>query len=209
MYIGSTAVLERMRRGYSKEAFLELAAHLRREIPSLSLSTDVITGFCEETPEEHLDTLEVLEKVQFENTFHFKYSQRAKTHAHRTMEDNVPEDIKQQRLLEIIDVCLKSKKDSFAREIGTSQLVLVERVNPKNPEELCGRADNMKQVIFPREALNILIESEQMESVESRVPEIGEYVEVVINRSTGNTLLGEPQGISSVQTFFQKNNQNN
>ena len=90
-----------MRRGYTKEAFIDLAERARQIIPGVSLSTDIITGFCGETDEEHQETLEVTRRVQFEAAFMFHYSMRAKTHADRNYEDDVPEDVKLSRLQEV------------------------------------------------------------------------------------------------------------
>jgi MiaB/RimO family radical SAM methylthiotransferase len=98
---GSTAVLRRMRRGYSKDAFLELAHHTRSVIPGVALSTDVIAGFCGETEEDHRHTLDVLEEVRFEQAFMFAYSRREGTHAAYKMEDDVDDNTKQRRTLSL------------------------------------------------------------------------------------------------------------
>jgi MiaB/RimO family radical SAM methylthiotransferase len=152
---GSTEVLARMRRGYSKDAYLELAGRLRSRIPGVALSTDVIAGFCGESDADHADTLEVLRTVAFETAFHFKYSQRERTHAHRTLQDDVPEAVKQRRLEDIIAVCLQTRRERLAGDMGKSHLVLVERVNPKSPDELAGRTDCAKAVVFKRQAVPV------------------------------------------------------
>jgi tRNA A37 methylthiotransferase MiaB len=96
-------MLTRMRRNHTREAYLDLITHIRTTIPDVALSSDFICGFCDETEEEFQDTLTLLEKVQYDMAFLFAYSMREKTHAHRRMQDNVPEDVKKRRLIEMID----------------------------------------------------------------------------------------------------------
>ncbi|KAI8321289.1 hypothetical protein GQ54DRAFT_240612, partial [Martensiomyces pterosporus] len=98
---GSTTCLQRMRRGYSREAFLDLVRHIREVIPDVTFSTDVIAGFCGETEAEHKDTVSMMELVGFDTAFMFAYSMREKTHAHRKFKDDVPQDVKGRRLEEI------------------------------------------------------------------------------------------------------------
>ena len=86
---GSTSVLERMRRGYSREAYLALVERARKKIPGVTISTDMISGFCGETEEEHRDTLSLMEEVKYDQAFLFAYSMRDKTHANRNLEDDV------------------------------------------------------------------------------------------------------------------------
>jgi tRNA A37 methylthiotransferase MiaB len=101
---GSTSTLQRMRRGYSQEAFLALVDRCRSIIPDVSLSTDIIAGFCGESEAEHQESLKVMRQVGFDTAYMFAYSLRDRTHAAHTMTDDVPEEIKQRRLREIIDV---------------------------------------------------------------------------------------------------------
>ena len=96
-------MLTRMRRNHTREAYLDLITHIRTIIPDVALSSDFICGFCDETEEEFADTLSLIEKVQYDMAFLFAYSMREKTHAHRRMQDNVPEDVKKRRLIEMID----------------------------------------------------------------------------------------------------------
>lgn len=124
---GSTSMLKRMKRGYSREAYLELIDSVQSIIPDVALSSDFIAGFCDETEEEHLDTVSLLEQVQYEQAFLFAYSMRNKTHAHRTMEDNVPADIKSRRLQELIDTYRANVQAKNERvEQGKLRLVLLE-----------------------------------------------------------------------------------
>lgn len=101
---GNTAMLKRMRRNHTREAYLDLVDHVRNKIPGVALSTDLIAGFCGETDEEFADTISLLETVGYDLAFLFAYSMRERTHAHRRMQDDVPDEVKQARLVQMIDV---------------------------------------------------------------------------------------------------------
>ncbi|KAJ1724787.1 hypothetical protein LPJ53_000994 [Coemansia erecta] len=128
---GSTACLQRMRRGYSRDAFLELARHIRSVIPDVALTTDVIAGFCGETEAEHRDTVDVMRTVGFDNAFMFAYSMRERTHAHRRLQDDVPADVKGRRLAEIIDAFHETARARNQRLVGSHGLVLYEGLSKK------------------------------------------------------------------------------
>ena len=98
-----------MRRNYTREAYLDLIDHVRAKIPGVALSSDFICGFCDETEEEYNDTLTLIEKVRYDMAYLFAYSMREKTHAHRTMKDNVPESVKKERLSKMIEVFKKKQ----------------------------------------------------------------------------------------------------
>ncbi|KAJ2452977.1 hypothetical protein EV183_002562 [Coemansia sp. RSA 2336] len=123
---GSTSCLERMRRGYSREAFLELVQHIRQIIPDVTFSTDVIAGFCGETEAEHQDTVSVMRTVGFDMAFMFAYSMRERTHAHRKFQDDVPSAVKTRRLQEIIEAFHSTARERNQRFVGTQGLVLYE-----------------------------------------------------------------------------------
>lgn len=150
---GSTTVLERMRRGYSREAYMRLIDDVRSTIPDASITSDFITGFCGETEEEHADTLSLMEYVKYDQAFMFAYSMRGKTHAHRTMKDDVPEEVKSRRLQEVISTFrtnVQVRNDST--EVGRLRLVLVEGESRKSNADnrnWGGRTDQNKRVIFP------------------------------------------------------------
>ena len=101
-------MLMRMRRNHTRESYLNLIDKMREKIPGVALSTDLICGFCDETQEEFNDTISLLETVEYDLAFLFAYSMRERTHAHRRMTDNVPEQVKKERLVQMIDV-FKSK----------------------------------------------------------------------------------------------------
>ena len=101
-------MLTRMRRNHTREAYLELVDHIRSKIPGVALSTDFICGFCDETDQEYADSISLLESVKYDMAFLFAYSMREKTHAHRRMQDNVPEPVKKERLIKMIEVFKKN-----------------------------------------------------------------------------------------------------
>jgi len=148
---GSSSMLDRMRRGYTKEAFMQLVCDARSRIPGVSLSTDTISGFCGETEAEHLDTLEVMRYSRFEFAYMFAYSQRARTRAAHRMADDVPEDTKIRRLQEVIAVHNEGALRSNAEEVGRVLEVLVEgpsrRSTDRSPQ-FTGRSDHNKRCLF-------------------------------------------------------------
>jgi tRNA A37 methylthiotransferase MiaB len=149
---GSTEVLKRMRRGYSRESYIDLVLRARDIIPNVTISTDIITGFCGETEEEHQDTLSLMDIISYEQAFLFAYSNRNKTHASRQLEDNIPIEIKNRRLQEIINVYrLKLLEKNRLIDTNSIHLVLIEgyatRSTIENPM-LTGRTDGNKRVIF-------------------------------------------------------------
>ncbi len=149
---GSTSMLKRMRRGYSREAYLALVQRAREKIPGVTISTDMISGFCGETEQEHRDTLSLMEEVKFDQAFLFAYSMRDKTHANRNLEDNVPEDVKLRRLQEVIDVYRRNLLEKTRAELHSQHLVLIEGPSTKSTATfptLTGRTDGNRRVIFP------------------------------------------------------------
>jgi len=150
---GSSSVLSRMRRGYTRDAYLTLIDDVRSTIPDVALSSDFIAGFCDETMEEHQDTLSLMEQVQYDQAYMFAYSMRGKTHAHRKMTDNVPEEIKKQRLQEVIQTFRTHvQRRNEHMELGRLRLVLVEGESRKSTpthRTLGGRTDQNKRILFP------------------------------------------------------------
>lgn len=120
-----------MRRGYTREAYLELIDHVRSIIPNVSLSSDFICGFCGETDEEFEDTISLIEKVKYNVAYLFPYSMREKTTAHRRMKDDVPEEVKKQRLIRMIDTFRNGALEQNKKLIGDTTLILVEGVSLK------------------------------------------------------------------------------
>uniref|UniRef100_A0A667G2N1 Mitochondrial tRNA methylthiotransferase CDK5RAP1 n=1 Tax=Lynx canadensis TaxID=61383 RepID=A0A667G2N1_LYNCA len=168
---GSSRVLEAMRRGYSREAYVELVHHIRESIPGVSLSSDFIAGFCGETEEDHLQTVSLLREVQYNMGFLFAYSMRQKTRAYHRLKDDVPEEVKLRRLEELITVFREEATKANMASVGCTQLVLVEGHSKRSATDLCGRNDGNLKVIFP----NVEVEDVSNSGVRVRA-QPGDYV---------------------------------
>lgn len=147
---GHTDVLERMNRGYSREWYLERIAAIRRIIPNCAISTDIISGFCGETDEEHQATVSLMQEVKYDYAYMFKYSERPKTLAERKFKDDVPDDVKGKRLQEIIELQTQHSKEWNQREIGAVHKILIEGPSKRSEEHLCGRNGRNAMVVFPK-----------------------------------------------------------
>lgn len=161
---GSNAVLARMNRNYTREEFMALVAEIRDTMPDVSLTTDIICGFCGETEADFEETLRVVEQVRFDSAFTFKYSQRKHTIAARKYADDVPEAIKVARLIRLNALQREISLAQNAREVGRVHTVLVEDVSKKRPDEWLGRTDQNKGVVFagnvkPGDLVKVRIES--------------------------------------------------
>ena len=146
---GSSRILEKMRRKYDREWYLERVAKIREVMPDCGLSTDVIAGFCSETEQDHQDTLSLFEQVCFDSAFMFQYSERPGTLASRHYPDDVPPEVKTARLNEIIALQTKMSLKSNQKDMGKTFKVLIEGPSKRNPDDLCGRAGNNKMCVFP------------------------------------------------------------
>lgn len=171
---GSDAMLEKMRRRYTRQWYLDRVAKIREILPGCGLTTDVIAGFCGETEEDHRQTLSLFEEVCFDTAFMFYYSERPGTLAAKKYADDVPIDVKTRRLNEIIALQGRCSLKSYTGDIGKVFKVLVEGPSKKNPDELCGRASNNKMCVFP-----------------DREHRAGDYVTVKVVSATSATLLCE------------------
>ncbi|NWW07696.1 CK5P1 protein, partial [Oreocharis arfaki] len=185
---GSTRVLEAMRRGYTREAYLELVHHVRDSIPGvLSLSSDFIAGFCGETEEDHQQTVSLLREVRYNVGFLFAYSMRQKTRAHHRLQDDVPADVKKRRLEQLIATFREEAARANAALVGQAQLVLVEGPSKRSASELCGRNDGNIKVIFPDAELE-----DAAECGASGRAQPGDYVMVKVTSASSQTLRGVP-----------------
>ncbi len=146
---GSSVMLEKMRRKYDREWYLERVAKIREVMPDCGITTDVIAGFSGETEQDHMDTLTLMEKVVFDSAFMFAYSERPGTLASKVYPDDIPYEVKTARLNEIIALQGRMSLKSNEKEIGNIHKVLVEGPSKKNPQELCGRAGSNKMCVFP------------------------------------------------------------
>ena len=171
---GSTRILDLMKRGYSQEWYLGRIEAIKRIIPECSISTDVIVGFCTETEEDHKETLKVMQEVEYDFAYMFKYSERPNTFAQRRLSDDVPEDIKTRRLNEIIALQQEQSEKAKAKDVGNIYEVLIEGISKKSEEELVGRTSQNKTVVFPKGN-----------------HKKGDFVNVKILRNTSATLIGE------------------
>ncbi|MCW3076864.1 MAG: miaB 2 [Bacteroidetes bacterium] len=170
---GNSKVLNMMNRGYTREWYLSRMEAIRNIIPDCGISTDIITGFCGETEEEHRDTLSLMELVQYDFAYMFMYSERPKTLAERKYTDDVPEEIKKRRLQEVVD--LQRKHSSVRTHLGLNKVhrVLVEGFSKKSDDMLMGRNSQNSVVVFPKENYKK-----------------GDYVNVMVTQCTSSTLIG-------------------
>lgn len=171
---GSDRMLEKMRRRYTREGYLERVAKIRALMPDCAISTDVIAGFCSETEEDHRDTLSLFEAVGFDAAFMFQYSERPGTLAAKKYPDDVPPEVKTRRLEEIIALQNRLSLESNRRDLGKTFQVLVEGPSKRNPAELCGRNSQNKMCVWPDTAHRA-----------------GDLVDVVVRDCTQATLLCE------------------
>ena len=169
---GSDRILEKMRRRYTRGWYLQKVAAIRSYMPDCAISTDVIAGFCSETEEDHRDTLSLFEEVGFDAAFMFYYSERPGTLAARKYPDDVPQEVKNRRLGEIIALQNRLSLESNKRDIGKRFQVLVEGPSKRDPSALCGRAGNNKMLVWP-----------------DTVHKAGDLVEVEVLDCTQATLL--------------------
>lgn len=182
---GSSRVLDAMRRGYSREAYVALVHHVRETIPGVSLSSDFITGFCGETEDDHRQTVSLLREVQYNTGFLFAYSMRQKTRAYHRLKDDVPEEVKLRRLEELITVFREEASKANKTSVGCSQLVLVEGFSKRSTTDLCGRNDANLKVIFP----DAEVEDITNPGLKVRA-QPGDYVLVKITSASSQTLKG-------------------
>ena len=171
---GSNRILQLMNRKYTREWYLDRIAAIRRIIPDCGLSTDIFVGYCSETEEDHQLSLQLMREVGYDSAFMFKYSERPGTYASKHLPDDVSEDVKIRRLNELIALqteisALQNKKDE-----GRLFNVLVEGFSKRSRDQLCGRTEQNKMVVFVKGNHHI-----------------GETVSVRITRSTSATLFGE------------------
>lgn len=172
---GSSRILKMMNRTYDRAWYLNRIEAIRRILPGCAVSTDMITGFCSETEEDHHETLSLMREVQFDFAYMFKYSERPGTPAAKNFEDDIAEDVKSRRLTEIIAL---QKEHSYARLLsqkGRHQVVLVEGRSKKSADDLSGRNDQNAMVVFP--------------SSGGLLP--GDFARVVIRDCTSATLLAD------------------
>ena len=171
---GSSSMLERMNRGYTREQYLKRIESIRRILPDCGISTDIIAGFCGETEEEHQDTLSLMEWAVYDFAFMFNYSERPGTMAARKFADDVPQEVKTRRLNEIIALQQKHSAIRTQNALNKVHKVLVEGFSKKSDEMLMGRNTQNTVVVFPKENFKT-----------------GDYVNVLVESCTSTTLIGK------------------
>lgn len=171
---GSSVMLERMNRKYTRGWYLDRIRAIRHYMPDCAITTDLIAGFSGESEEEHLDTLSLMREVGYDFAFMFKYSERPGTFASKHLGDDVPDEVKSRRLQEIIALQNELGLASYRRDVGKEFTVLVEGVSKRNEEQLFGRTSQNKVVVFDRGNHTA-----------------GDYVRVRVTDCTSATLMGE------------------
>ena len=170
---GSNKILKLMNRKYTREWYLDRVAAIRRIIPDCGLSTDIFVGYHDETEEDHQLSLSLMREVGYDSAFMFKYSERPGTYASKHLPDNVPEETKIRRLNELIQLQTEMSAIANKRDEGKEFDVLVEGFSKRSREQLCGRTEQGKMVVFDKGNHHI-----------------GETVRVIITGSTSATLFG-------------------
>ncbi|MCX8080187.1 MAG: tRNA (N6-isopentenyl adenosine(37)-C2)-methylthiotransferase MiaB [Bacteroidia bacterium] len=171
---GSSAMLKKMNRGYTREWYLKKIDIIRKYLPDCGISSDIITGFCDETEDDHKQTLSLMEEVKFDFAYMFMYSERPGTPAERKFSDNVPPEVKKRRLQEVIELQQKHSAYHTSKFVGKICEVLIEGVSRKSDKDWMGRNSQNTVVVFPKG---------------NETP--GEYVKVKITSCTSTTLVGE------------------
>lgn len=169
---GSDPVLERMKRGYTRQQFVDLVGKLRAAIPSIALSTDLMVGFCGETEDDHAQTLSLMDEIRFDSAFMFAYSDRGITYASKKLEDDITPEEKKRRLQQVIDKQEQYTRASHAACVGQRAQVLLSGVSRRN-DRMVGRTPHFHKVLLPLDA-----------------GQPGDLVEATIVDTTGHSLHG-------------------
>ena len=170
---GSDKILKEMNRQHTREEYLNLVTEIKTILPDCGISQDMITGFPNETEKDHLDTLSLMNLVKYDFGFMFKYSERPGTLASRKLDDNIPEEIKQRRLSEIIDLQFKHSFENLSNYVKKTTVVLIEKESKKSKGFWAGRNEQNIMVVFPKEDYKT-----------------GDFVKVLIQDNTSTTLIG-------------------
>ncbi len=171
---GSNSVLKKMHRGYTREWYMDRIEAIKRIIPDCTISTDIITGFCGETEEDHKETLSLMNEVGYFYAYMFKYSERQGTIAYKLFENDVPEQIKKRRLQEIINLQQKLSFNSNLKDVNKVYKVLIDSASKRSDEYLSGRNSQNKVIVFPEKGYKI-----------------GDYADIKVIKCTSATLIGE------------------
>ncbi|MEM7185947.1 MAG: tRNA (N6-isopentenyl adenosine(37)-C2)-methylthiotransferase MiaB [Bacteroidota bacterium] len=171
---GSTRILKEMNRQHTREEYFELIDKVREIIPDCAISQDMISGFPTETEEDHQDTLSLMEYVKYDFGFMFMYSERPGTLAARKLEDDIPQEVKKRRLIEVVNLQRQHSAHRTQQYVGRTMEVLIEKESHKNKDEWSGRTQYNTVVVFPKEQY-----------------QVGDFVMVKIHDCTSATLIGK------------------
>ncbi len=172
---GSNNMLEAMNRQHTREEYLDLIKKAKEIVPEIAFSQDMIVGFCNESEEDHQDTLSLMREVEYDYGYMFAYSERPGTPAHKKMEDNIPADVKQRRLAEVIALQGELSRKRMAGYVGRNHEILIEGTSKKNEKQWKGRNSQNAVCVFDK------LEGQK----------IGDIVTVFVHGNTQGTLLGE------------------
>jgi len=172
---GSDRLLETMRRGYTVDDFRAIVRALRERAGDIAISTDILSGFCGESDDDHAATLDLMREIRFDSAFMFMYSERDLTTAAKKMADDVPPAVKKRRIAEIIALQENISAEIFAAQVGKRERVLIHSPSKRDPNQMVGRTDGFKSVIVSDGGANR-----------------GDFVDVQIERATMATLFGRP-----------------
>lgn len=183
---GSNVMLEKMRRRYTREWYLDRVARIRQAMPDCAITTDIIAGFCGETEQDHQDTLDIMRRVKYDYAYMFQYSERPGTLAARNYPDDITSQEKTRRLNEIIALQNELSLESNKRDVGKTFKVLIEGTSRRNDEELCGRTTTNKMCVFPA-----LLATENNQADGHKFFNVGDYTTVKVLSCTSATLICE------------------
>jgi tRNA-2-methylthio-N6-dimethylallyladenosine synthase len=173
---GSSRILQLMNRNYSREWYMAKVDRIREIMPDCGISSDIITGFCTESEEDHKDTMSLMEYSKYDLSYTFFYSERPGTLAQRRYQDDVPLDVKKRRLQEIVDLQNRLSRESNNLDLGKTYEVLIEGDSKKSETAWMGRTSHNKVIVFPKNGTSL---------------RAGDYAKVKVNDCTKATLLGE------------------
>ena len=171
---GSSRILKLMNRGYNREEYLALVDRIKNKIPDCAISMDMITGFCTENDDDHNETISLMKYVKYDYGYMFKYSERPNTAAEKKFEDDVPEEIKQKRLVEVINLQQKQSLENNKKRLNKTYEVLIEGLSKRSKNHYFGRTTHNCVVVFEKSS-----------------HKVGDYVNVIINDCTAGTLKGK------------------
>ena len=183
---GSNVMLEKMRRRYTREWYLDRVARIRQAMPDCAITTDIIAGFCGETEQDHQDTLDIMRRVKYDYAYMFQYSERPGTLAARNYPDDITSQEKTRRLNEIIALQNELSLESNKRDVGKTFKVLIVGTSRRNDEELCGRTTTNKMCVFPA-----LLATENNPADGRKFFNVGDYTTVKVLSCTSATLICE------------------